>query len=911
MIETMNSHKKNYDLNLARRRILFVSLATIFCITSVVLTVVLAVLYQHSFNQRRDQLIEMAEVHSNIITSVGRFDAKNSQDAHPRGSRAATLSQIADAHGKYPGFGNTGEFVLAERKDNQIVFLLERRHLTSNAKTSVPWESTLAGPMRLALSGRSGWVIAPDYRGEWVLAAYAPIPQLEMGIVSKVDLSEVRAPFIRAGLLLITIVIVISIAGAMLFVRTVKPMIARVEASDAKQRAILDTAGEAMLTTDSRGIIETFNKAAESIFGFQADEILGSNVSRLIPAPFSQEHDEYLVRYLRTGEGDVVNKSREVQGRRKDGSLFPLKLSVTDFEWGDGKYFAGIVHDLTEENTANAAIRDREEKIRLLLDSTAGAIYGVDLEGNCTFCNVTCATILGYDSPDQLLGRNMHDVIHPPCADETPHSTENCSLLAAISNGTELHMNGKTLHRSNQTSFEAELWSHPIRDGKELIGAVVTFLDVTERAQMEQSLLDYAALVETQNSALEEAASASDAANQAKSEFLTNMSHELRTPMNAIIGFSEGLLQRIDRHPLNEHQQDRLSKVVRSGHHLLELINGVLDIAKVETGNMEVTLSEIDVVALSKEVGELVEPLLAEKPSVRFHQNVPKRMPAFVSDKNMVKQILINLTGNAAKFTEAGSITLSVSIDDDHLHFSIRDTGMGIPSNRLHTVFGKFEQARNASKESIKGTGLGLSICQAFAGLLGGVLTVNSVEGEGSTFTLALPLEPDDPNAPETPAIQDAAHKLPTDASRSKSEARILCIEDQPFQMKILTKFLKGAGHEVLQAFDGEEGLRLAMLEKPDAITLDVMMPEMDGWEVLQELKANPHTKSIPVIMTTAIDNTEMSTEFGVEGHLAKPIKRMELLKMIARVLSTKTTTGKASVRETAAAELTETFAGA
>ena len=241
------------------------------------------------------------------------------------------------------------------------------------------------------------------------------------------------------------------------------------------------------------------------------------------------------------------------------------------------------------------------------------------------------------------------------------------------------------------------------------------------------------------NKQLEQARSAAEHSNRAKSEFLANMSHELRTPLNAIIGFSEGLLERATKHPLNSHQTDRPGKIYSSGQHLLELINHVLDLAKVESGKMDVYLTSFSLAELAKEIEALAEGLLTRKNDVGFQLNLVGDLPLVSSDHGKLKQILINLVSNAVKFTEAGTITLQVKQAGSFVQLSVRDTGMGIPVDQLPLVFDKFHQVRDTVESSIKGTGLGLPICQSFAELLGGSVSVTSELGQGSVFALSIP----------------------------------------------------------------------------------------------------------------------------------------------------------------------------
>ncbi len=369
-----------------------------------------------------------------------------------------------------------------------------------------------------------------------------------------------------------------------------------------------------------------------------------------------------------------------------------------------------------------------------------------------------------------------------------------------------------------------------------------------------------------------------------RAKFLANMSHELRTPLNAIIGFSEGLLERIHKHPLNDHQKDRLTKIHQSGGHLLGLINDILDLAKVESGKRDVHLTEFELEPLANEVATVAEGLLRNRQNLDFKFQLNEPLPTVRSDRDMVKQILINLVSNAIKFTQSGSIAIHFFAEPDRVLISVEDTGVGIPESDLPRVFNKFHQVDQEFRPSQAGTGLGLSICRSFAEMLGATLNVRSVPGEGSTFALSLPREHNSPCTKRSAQLVDEVRERCQSLPYSHERFRVLCIEDNPDSMLVITDMLLEAGYSVIPAFDGEEGLALAREQLPDVITLDIMLPGLDGWEVLRRLKADPLVSGIPVIMATAIDETGFGLNLGASDYVVKPIRKQTLLGVMQRL---------------------------
>ena len=423
------------------------------------------------------------------------------------------------------------------------------------------------------------------------------------------------------------------------------------------------------------------------------------------------------------------------------------------------------------------------------------------------------------------------------------------------------------------------------RDASEEIREMAAAVQVFKASMIK--VKDFA---EEQRQAAEEirvARDAADAANQAKSAFLANMSHELRTPMNAILGYSEMLMEEAEDLEQEDFIPD-LKKINQAGTHLLALINDVLDLSKIESGKMEAFAESIDLDSLIDEVSATAQPLM-EKNSNRLSIERSQHLGSAHQDRTKLRQTLFNLLSNSAKFTREGTVTLHVNriqqAGEEWLSFAVSDTGIGIAPDKLEHVFEEFTQADDSTTRDYGGTGLGLAISQRFCKLLGGDLSVHSELGEGSTFTIRIPAilpgtKPQSSSADTTPAITETELETLREAGPGGT---ILIIDDDPEACEIIERYLIKDGYSVVTATSGEQGLRLAHEMQPAAITLDVMMPDMDGWSVLRALKADPVLCKIPVIMLTMIDDRTRGYSLGAVDYLTKPVNREHLHKALSR----------------------------
>ena len=380
--------------------------------------------------------------------------------------------------------------------------------------------------------------------------------------------------------------------------------------------------------------------------------------------------------------------------------------------------------------------------------------------------------------------------------------------------------------------------------------------------------------VEERTREVEEKSRQLELASQHKSQFLSSMSHELRTPLNAIIGLTEMMVTNAARFG-TEKAAEPLRRVHRAGSHLLGLINQVLDLSKIEAGKLELSPDWVNLTPLINEVVDTARPL-AEQNNNRLMVKCQENLGSLTVDPMRLRQILLNLLSNACKFTKQGEVTLlarKLVNEGNWIEFAVSDTGIGMTPEQQAKLFEEFTQADSSTARQYGGTGLGLAITRKLARMMGGDVTLTSEAGKGSTFTVRLPADTDVP----------AGAPISSDRGRSTRADCVLVIDDDATARELISDHLKAGGFSVVTAAGGVEGIKLAKELQPTAITLDVMMPDLDGWSVLAALRQNPELADIPVIMVSIVDDKRRGIALGAAGYLTKPIDRERLHQLVRR----------------------------
>ena len=526
---------------------------------------------------------------------------------------------------------------------------------------------------------------------------------------------------------------------------------------------ILEKAVTGIITIDEKGLIQSFNPAARTLFGYKEKDVIGKNVSMLMPEPDHSKHHGYLGKYLKTGKARIIGIGREVEGLRKNGSVFPMELGVSELVQGGKRTFTGFIEDISERKEAEAALRKSEERFRDLAESAADWFWEMDENLRFTYMS---------DRYYQVTGRKPKDIIG-----KTRLETADAKTLEAEGDAWRLHQEvlerrkpfgnfvqsslGLPGGRYEGRRYYLRLNGRPRFDEDgEFLGYRGTATDITREIEAENELFEARDKLEERVTErtrelseeveerkrieidLRRAKEAAEFSDRAKSDFLANMSHELRTPLNSIIGFSDMLHSQVLGTIGNPKYLEYLTDINASGRHLLDLIRDILDVSKIEAGALDLVDEPVDL----RKVVESSIIMVSERAlraGVAVYTDIPDDLPWLKGDELRIKQILLNLLGNAVKFTPAdGEVTVSAGRrNGGGIFFAVEDTGVGISEKDLERVTEPFAQGAGSMTRGYEGTGLGLALVKSLVELHGGSLLIESQTGEGTQVTVQFPKE--------------------------------------------------------------------------------------------------------------------------------------------------------------------------
>ncbi len=616
--------------------------------------------------------------------------------------------------------------------------------------------------------------------------------------------------------------------------------------------------GLALVALDGR-MLEV-NSTTCRILGYSEQELLALSWKEISPPDDVAVSLEAMARLERDRPEWVEYEKRYFH---KEGRIVWVRIRLSHVTGSsDGWSFVTHIEDITEKKRSEELIRASEERVRLLMDSTAEAIYGVDQQGECTFANRACLRMLGYTDSQMVIGKNMHALAHHTRADGTLYPVSECPIVGPFGSGEGAHVDDEVLWRADGTCFPAEYWSHPVIDGGKMVGSVVAFLDITQRKMAEDELVKAKELAE--------------AANRAKSRFLANMSHEIRTPMNGVIGMARLLL---DSDLAAE--QRRYAEVVRdSAETLKSLLDHILDLAKIEAGKATVECLDFGLRRVLEGVVEMMA-IAASRKGLELTCLVAPDTPCLLrGDPGRLRQIVSNLVANAVKFTDQGEVSIRVRpVSEDErtvtLDFAIRDTGIGIPADRAEALFSPFVQADVSTTRKYGGTGLGLAISKHLVEMMGGQIGFESEEGRGSTFRFTAVFEK-----------QETVPAAPANHLNDLRGVKVLVLDDRESNRQVVSTWLASWGCRMAEAAGSASAftvLRQAAVDgDPFALTLvNKESRAEDGEETARLIAADPQLAGTAIILMTPF-GTHASSRFT---SISKPLMEARLCEVITGAL--------------------------
>lgn len=632
--------------------------------------------------------------------------------------------------------------------------------------------------------------------------------------------------------------------------------------SDERNKLIMGSALDAIIISNSDGNIIYWNPSSERIFGYTAEEVVGKMLSDIImPVRMRGMHNEAMTRIKEGGGKRILGKLLELPARNKADEEFPVEIYIINFEQDGEQYFCGFIKDISERKNNEEVLKLQEEKYRNIIANMNLGLLEVDLNDTIIFANQGFCEMSGYQL-EELKGRKAAELFVSDAHKNTIIS-KNELRKKHESDGYEIEVNDK--------KGEKKWWfvsgAPNYNDKGQLVGSIGIHLDISEQKVLERELA--------------KAKSIAEAAAKAKELFLANMSHEIRTPLNVIIG----MIRQLTKEDLTTDQHFFVKQSESSAKHLLTILNNVLDVAKIESGEMEILDNPFSPSALLYNVHSIMYSQAMEK-NIKFILHVSQEIkPVLIGDDTRLRQVLINLIGNAIKFTREGSILLTAEVakeTDTHqaITFEVIDTGIGMSQDFISKIFDKFSQEQNSANRKYEGTGLGMAISYDLVKLMKGDMTVDSTKEEGTTFqfTIHFPIGKSESLISKSQQIKPGAFK----------GLKALLVEDNEMNRFIAIQSLDFLGFETLEAENGKIAIELVKNNHFDIIFMDIQMPIMDGVEatiyIRRELKLDT-----PIIALTANafkHDIELYLEQGMNDFITKPYDEPDFFRKIDHVLS-------------------------